>query len=113
MTNPCPLCDIIQLQDWETVCSRCWKLIGRYDKFHGTDFQDRIRKYGSIVIGNITVIQQTCYFPLTPEERRKRVRKIVDSQCIDCKRKMQAGSKDPCWECPWQWLMNEIAGCEE
>ena len=52
------------------------------------------------------------YHPLKLSERKLRVNKIIKSACNKCGKTMMAGFKDPCWVCPWRWLMNQIMGSD-
>lgn len=108
----CPLCQVECIEAWETVCNRCWNFLGEIDRITGSTHQQQVIDNKKVVVRLPAVIHkvQTCFYPLTPEERRRRIKKIIAEQCSECKKKMKAGYEDPCWTCPWQWMMNEILG---
>jgi hypothetical protein len=50
------------------------------------------------------------YIPLSAVERLQRGKKVIRDKCAKCDKNMMAGYADPCWECPWRWILNEIVG---
>lgn len=108
----CPLCRRECIEAWETICNACWVFLGKIDRITGTTFQQQIKDNKKIILYLPPIIHkiQTCYYPLTSEERRKRIGKIIDNVCSKCTKKTGMGLEDPCWECPWTALMNEILG---
>ena len=94
-------------KDWEVCCSRCWELIKLHDKLYGTNYIEQLLTYGTIITKSpsepIVIKLQTCYYPLTVEERLARAKKIARDKCRNCPR-------DSCEGCIWHWLMNEILG---
>lgn len=46
--------------------------------------------------------------PLKQTGQVLRAKKVVRDICSKCDAPMMAGTKDPCWTCPWRWLQNEI-----
>lgn len=108
----CPLCHRECLESWETVCWLCWEFLEELDRMTGTTYQQQIKDKNKIVIGLPLIVHkiQTCYYPLTPEEKQKRIRKVIDNVCSKCTKKAGMGLEDPCWSCLWTALMNEILG---
>jgi len=111
----CPLCHLECLKPFETICNRCWNFLGKIDRATGTTYQQQIKDNKRVVIALPKIIYkiQTCYYPLTPKERRERIRKIIVDVCLKCTKKAGMGFEDPCWSCLWRTLMNEIQGNEQ
>jgi len=50
------------------------------------------------------------FVPLRDIDRLDRVRKVSHDICSKCTATPMTGFNDPCWLCPWNWIMNEILG---
>lgn len=46
-------------------------------------------------------------------DRMERARKIIRDICSKCTTPSMTGLDDPCWLCPWRWVMNQILGNEK
>jgi len=101
------------IEKWEKVCNNCWKIFGIIDRETGTNYQEQIRTQDFVVLPYKVVIEVkvfSTFFPIALNERFKRAKKVVRDICYNCDKKMRAGFHDPCWNCPWRWVMNEIIG---
>ena len=103
----CPCCGQMKIQDWETVCNSCYKLIGELDKKYGTAYQIAINNDGFVLIQNVKFEQIGVFYPLSHEERMVRARRLAKF-CIPCQMKVE----QKCENCIWYLLMNSIAGVE-
>lgn len=104
----CPLCRIACLQSWETVCSRCWEYLGNVDRMTGSTYQQQIRDNKKVVIYLPPIIHKIMgvFYPLSKEDRMKRVKRLTKRYCHPC----QKDVSHDCQNCWVHWLSNEILG---
>lgn len=103
----CPCCGVIKIEEWETVCNSCYRLVGELDYKFGTEYQKMIKEGKFILIQNVTIKQVGIFYPISHVERMMRVKRVA-SHCVNCQMHIQKG----CEECIWHKLMNSISGVE-
>lgn len=103
----CPCCGQSKIQDWETVCNSCYRLIGELDKKYGTTYQKAISEGKFVLIQNVKFEQVGVFYPLSYEERMERARRLAKF-CISCQMKIE----QKCEDCIWYKLMNSITGVD-